>query len=337
MHSNRPIRLIARTLLLSATLFATACSQPKSPEPGVQTEPPENPLAVGQHTTMIGGYPIAYHVHGSGPVVFAHPGGPGGGWSYLRMPEVEKFATVVYIEPIGTGASGRLPDPANYSRSLDVANVDGLRAHLGMQKITLLGHSYGGFVALTYALTYPDHVGALVLYDTSAMTGPDFGKDVAANMEWFKNEPWFADASKAFDDIDTARTDQELTAFVKRAVPFYIGHWTERHEALEGKLPPLEFFVERSHRQKANVPQVRVVKGGQPYDVRPRLGEIKVPTLIIVGEKDFICSAKMADILHQGISSSRLTVLAGIGHLGHVETPQEYARPVREFLAQLGK
>ncbi|WP_394849528.1 alpha/beta hydrolase [Pendulispora brunnea] len=336
---SKGARFFGRTLPFAwITLVASACSQAKSPVMGAaETERPDSRLSQGDHTAMIGGMPIVYHVYGKGPVVFAHPGGPGGGWGYLRMREVEQFATVVYIEPIGTGASGRLSNPAEYSRLLDAANVDGLRAHVGIEKVMLLGHSYGGFVALTYALTYPDHVGALILFDTSPTTGPDFQKDVASNMEWFKNEPWFGDASAALDEVDHVQTDEAMTKTFTRAVPLYIANWSQRRQELEGKLPAFQLYVERNHRQKANMPQDQPVPKGPAYDVRPRLGEIKVPTLIEVGEKDFICSAKMADIMHRGIPGSRLVVLPNTGHLAHVETPREHARVIREFLGQVAR
>ncbi|WP_394834410.1 alpha/beta hydrolase [Pendulispora rubella] len=290
------VRLVGRSLVvLSAAFLATACAHGPSPAPKAEPEKmgkEEDRLGPGQHTAMVDGMPIVYHVHGQGPVVLAHSGGPGCGWSYLRMPEVEQFATIVYIEPIGTGASGRLADPAQYSRQLDTANVEGLRAHLGIQKITLLGHSYGGFVALTYALTYPDHVRALILYDTAPMSGPERQKDVVANMEWSRNEPWFADAKSAFDDEDRAQSDEEQTRIFARAVPFYIANWSKRRHELEGKLPSIQIFVERSHRQKAGVPQVEV-------------------------------------------PSQRLVVLPNIGHLAHLEAPQEHARIIKDFLTQL--
>ncbi|WP_394839034.1 alpha/beta hydrolase [Pendulispora rubella] len=285
-------------------------------------------LPTGQHEVVIGGTSMVYHVHGSGPVVVAHPGGPGGGWRYLRMPEVEKFATVVYVEPIGTGASGRFENPADYSLQLDASNVEGLRAHLGIDKIALLGHSYGGFVALTYALAHPDHLAALVLYDTSPTNGPDFDKDVASNLQWFKDEPWFGEATAAFQQLSKSQSDEELTATFARVIPLYIAHWPQRRNELEGRMSRMELHVERSYRRKVGGPSVP----STPYDVRPRLGEIKVPTLVQVGAKDFICSAKMAEVIHRGIDGSRLVVFPETAHLAHIETPHEYARSIREFL-----
>ena len=332
-YITKQVRLLSRAILVSA-LFAASCSPAKSPTPGVENEHLESRLAPGQHTAVIDGVSIAYHVFGKGPVVMAHPGGPGGGWSYLRMPEVEKLATVVYVEPIGTGASGRLPNPADYSRERDASNVEGLRVHLGIEKLVLLGHSYGGFVALEYALTYPDHLRGLILYDTSPTTGPDFDKDVESNKAWFKNESWYADATSALDEMDSADTDEKVTTIFRRAVPLYVANWTGRHKEFEASVPPIQLYVERSHRQKANTPQIDLK--GKLYDVRPRLGEIKASTLIVVGARDFICSEKMANVEHQGIPGSHLVVLQNTGHIAHIETPHEFVQAIGEFLGQLG-
>ena len=71
------------------------------------------------------------------------------------MPEVERHMTLVYVEPIGTGNSGRLDDPSGYTLDRYVRQVDGLIEHLGQERTYVLGHSYGGFVAQRYALLYP--------------------------------------------------------------------------------------------------------------------------------------------------------------------------------------
>ena len=105
-----------------------------------------HPLSPGTHHATLNGAALVYHVHGSGPVLVALAGGPGFSWHYLRMPAVEAHATIVYLELVGTGASARLP-AAHYGRARDVADVEALRVHLGLDRIGLLGHSAGGFVA----------------------------------------------------------------------------------------------------------------------------------------------------------------------------------------------
>ncbi|MFD1930767.1 alpha/beta fold hydrolase [Nonomuraea mangrovi] len=121
------------------------------------------PLSPGTHTVDVGRVAQRYHVAGTGPVCLAHPGGPGLSWEYLRMPAAEELLTLVYVEPIGTGASGRLPaHPHGYTRERYAQALDGLIRHLGVARVHLLGHSHGGFVAQHYALTRPDRLAGVV-------------------------------------------------------------------------------------------------------------------------------------------------------------------------------
>ena len=87
----------------------------------------------GSHRITVNGAELAYAVHGRGPFAIALPGGPGFGGAYLRMPEVEQHLTVIYVDPIGTGASARLADPAQYKRSRDVADLEALRSALDLR------------------------------------------------------------------------------------------------------------------------------------------------------------------------------------------------------------
>lgn len=319
----------ARTALLALfalELVAVACAR-------VTNRPePNSSLAAGEHRVAIGGVDIVYHVMGHGPIVLAHPGGPGGWWSYLRMPEVEKAATVVYIEPVGTGASESLANPNGYTMDRYVGDVEGLRVHLGLERVVLLGHSHGGMVAQAYALAHPERLSGLILYDTSPTTGPDWQKDVAANLAWFEKEPWFVDASAALAEETSAETDDAMTAIFRREMPLYYAEWTVRAKEFERFREEVRFSVApgRSVTDRSSPGQVGVAP---VFEARDRLGTIEVPTLIIVGIKDFVCSEKMARLLHDGIRGSRLVVLEHSGHMGHEEEPEAFARAVAEFLA----
>ena len=130
--------------------------------PPAPVNPPTAPLAEGDHTMTVDGVRLAYHVHGSGPVCLVHPGGPGFAWSYLRMPEVERMLTLVYLEPAGTGQSSPLTRPTDYSFARYAELLDGALAALGLPKACVLGHSHGGRVAVFWAAAYPAHVGALI-------------------------------------------------------------------------------------------------------------------------------------------------------------------------------
>ena len=331
-------RVRKRLCVFALTTAATACSgsppQPKTsllatsdlatrPQPAVVDGPP----------AIVDDVPIAYHVFGTGPVVIAHPGGPGGDWSSLRMPAVEKVATVVYIEPFGTGSSGRLADPNGYTIAAYVKAVDGVRAAIGVDRIVLLGHSHGGFVAQAYALTHAERLRGLILYDTSPVTGAELGKDIMSNLMWFENEPWFAEAHAGFTAFSGEKTDDDATAGVKRTMPFSFADWTHRSHEFEAFRSQVRMWI--GPRQTVEPTGGEFGTESTSFDVRPRLHEIATPTLIVVGARDAICSEKMARMAHAGIKGSRLTVLAHSGHMGHLEEPAEHGRAIGEFLATL--
>src|SRR6201999_3784508 len=130
-------------------------------------------LAPGSHSISINGIEQRYHIAGQGPLCIAHPGGPGVDWSYLKMPEVELHLTMLYIEPIGTGASGRLPEhPGGYSVERYSHQIAGLVDTLDLADFFLLGHSHGGCVVQQYALAHPDKVAGIIIYSSSAVVGP---------------------------------------------------------------------------------------------------------------------------------------------------------------------
>ena len=98
--------------------------------------PGADPLSAGAHTITVHGIPQRYHVYGSGPVCLVQPGGPGVFWEYLRMPALEAHLTMVYVEALGTGDSGRLAShPDGYTRSVYADAIDQLVDHLGLDKV----------------------------------------------------------------------------------------------------------------------------------------------------------------------------------------------------------
>ncbi|MEO3745694.1 alpha/beta hydrolase [Plantactinospora sp. B5E13] len=283
----------------------------------------DSPLAPGTHSVEIDGVRQVYHVAGRGPVCVVHSGGPGIEWRYLRMPALEEHLTMVYLEPVGTGASGRLADPREYRLETYARFVHGVVEALGTPKVFLLGHSHGGFVVQRYALAHPDRVAGLVLYDTSPVTGPEFWAAAMANIASYParhpDRPEAAAIPTAFQRAVTATDDESMTRSLRSIMPLYFAdYWAD-----EERLAPLVASV----RSWAD-PQ----RGEQPpFDLREELGSVTAPVLVIVGTHDFICGEPWARMLHEAIPGSRLTVLARSGHFGHVEEPELFTRAVVEF------
>lgn len=123
------------------------------------------PLVPGAHSARIDGIVQRYNVAGTGPVCVVHPGGPGINWEYLRLPLLESKLTTVYLEPVGTGASGLLPD-GDYGMKRYAYFARALIDLLGVHRPHFLGHSHGGCVGLQLAIDNPGGLGGLILYDS---------------------------------------------------------------------------------------------------------------------------------------------------------------------------
>ena len=272
-------------------------------------------ITPGTHAITIDGVRQIYHVAGRGPVCVAHSGGPGIDSAYLRMPLLEQHYTMVYLEPVGTGDSGRLDQ---YGLSTYVSFLDAVVDDLATPQVYLLGHSHGGFVVQQYTLDHPSRVAGMILYDTSPVTGPEFWESAMAGVTAYAAIDPRVPA--AFQRAVTATDDETMSSGLREAVPVYFADFP-------GRRPEFEAFV-------AGIRAWIVPQDSEPFDVRPRLGEITAPTVIIVGAHDFICGPRWAALLHAGIAGSRLVELKASGHFGHLEEPVEFADAAIGLLEQ---
>ena len=134
----------------------------------------QNPSAPGEHQSVLNGVKLWYKVAGRGqtgqaPVLFLH-GGPGyNSYSFEKTIglQLEDHVKMVYVDERGSGRSER-PADHDYTMSTLVADVEALREKLGVPQLTLMGHSFGGTIALEYAAHHPEHVQKLILLDAAA-------------------------------------------------------------------------------------------------------------------------------------------------------------------------
>ncbi|MFJ2675794.1 alpha/beta fold hydrolase [Streptomyces sp. NPDC087525] len=287
-----------------------------------------DPLAAGTHTVEIDGVVQRYHVHGTGPVCVAHSGGPGIVWAYLRMPALERYLTIVYPEPIGSGASGRLPShPNGYSRSRYSRFLGALIEHLGVPEVHLLGHSHGGFVAQYHALHHPERVAGVILYESAPLTGPEHGAEAMRLVGSFAarhaGHPGLPEVLAAFQAVPTISDDAQMTAVARGLFPAYFADYWGREE----EFAPLRASVRAGHISGLDEALSPLV-----IDDRADLGSLTVPTLVVVGRHDVICGVRWAEELHRLIPGSELLILENSGHFGHIEEPETFSRAVTRFV-----
>ena len=285
----------------------------------------EDLMSRGTHDVSVDGLVQRYHVHGSGPACLAVPGGPGVDWEMLRMPAVEEFLTMVYVEPLGTGGSGRLPShPNGYTRKRYAQSLSGLLDLLSLPRVFLLGHSHGGFVSQYFALHHPNRLRGLVLYESAPVTGPEHMAEAAAMVEEFvrRNEghPELVTVLAGLQASGTVTEDEKITAALRDLLPIFFAHYWPREQ---------EFRHLRKNVSCTYISHVDEHLTPEIIDDRRTLPTLTVPTLVVVGRYDVPCGTRWAHELNTLIPRSQLAVLEESGHFGHLEQPEAFAAAVR--------
>ncbi|MFD3461018.1 alpha/beta fold hydrolase [Nocardia fluminea] len=284
-------------------------------------------LAPGAHAFDSDGVIQRYHVYGSGPVCLVHPGGPGIHWEYLRMPELEKHLTMVYVEALGTGASGRLPShPHGYTRERYSLALLRIIDHLGVPKVYLLGHSHGAFVAAYHAIHRPAGLAGIILYEGAPVTGPEHGAEATRRLQEFAaahaDRPELADVLAAFAAMQDISSDEQTLAVARGVLPSYIAdYWGD-----EKRWAPVRDALRAGYISGLGA-------DGAPdlIDDRADLPDVAVPALVLVGRFDVICGPRWGQELYDLLPCARLVILERSGHLGHLEELERFAAAVRDF------
>jgi pimeloyl-ACP methyl ester carboxylesterase len=274
------------------------------------------------------GRKLSYHRTGTdGPVLVCHPGGPGFSAQYFGdLAGLWERFTLVLLNPRGTGGSSRPADPKAYRIDDYVSDLEELRAHLGLEKMLLLGHSHGGMVAQVYAARHPDRVEKLVLASTLARFGAEQKEAMNELMEKRSGQPWYADAMAALEAEQEGRfsTDEEMSDLLFRELPLYFAHFGAAEAG----------YLDTLKGEKLNGDALRLFNTEifETFDLRGELGKIKAPTLVITGDDDFICGPVCADEVASGIKGSRKVIVGDSGHMIFIEQPEAFESEVADFL-----
>lgn len=237
-------------------------------------------------------------------------------WLYPWLDPLGEQMRLVYYDHRGNGRSGRPPSETLTFEQF-CSDADALRDYLGFERVGVMGHSYGGFIALEYALRYPERLSHLILFDTTSAI--DYAEEIMANA---RRKGATQEQMEAF--TASPESDAEFWRNWKLIEPLYFHNFgAELAERASGKTVP---SVEASKAGDA-------ILGG--WDLTSRLGEISTPTLVLVGQDDFICPPSRAKILHESIPNSELVVFERSGHLAHIEEPEAFFDAVRGWLQSI--
>ena len=256
------------------------------------------------------------------PLLLMH-GGPG--LDHVSLTPFRKLAdrhTLVFYDHRCNGRSVGPPVTSMTFENL-TADADALREYLGFERWTVLGHSFGGHVALEYTLRYPERVSRLVLLDT------------AGEVRWSQEHAAEVLAGRGFGPATVAVARRFFTGrippkdFVRASIRL-LPAYDHRFSFLRLARQMLGGGWRAKMRPEALEFGGRMMQG---WSVMDRLGEITAPTLVISGHDDFLFPPESQAQLAAGIPNARLRIIERAGHNPQAERPAETLTAVDDFLA----
>jgi proline iminopeptidase len=253
-------------------------------------------------------------------VLFLLHGGPGG--DHLRFKqhslELQESAQLVFIDHRGCGRSKKSKQK-DYTLENNIEDIEALRKHLGLEKICILGGSYGGVVAQGYAIRYPKNVEKLIL----VATAPSYR--------------FLAEAKKTLQK----RGNAKQIAFAEH---LWNGTFKNHKHVIQffDCMEPLYSTTAKKNRKK-NTSAAKTIWSHEAfnqgfktflrhYDYIPKLKKISCPTLILAGQHDWICSANQAKTIAQHIPHAKLKIFKTSSHAIAVDVHKQYIKIVKNFL-----
>lgn len=302
---------------LLAVLTALVCSG------GV----PAAELAPGQGFIEVPGGPVWYKVVGDGPglpLLVLH-GGPGGtSCGYARLESLGSERPVIRYDQLGSGRSGRPDDPSLWTVDRFVEELHVLRSELGLQRMHLLGHSWGGALAAAYVIQKGSQGIASLVLSSPLLNTAKWVED--ANL--LRSElP--AEVQRTLKDNETAGTT-DSDAYREASRLFY-----ERHVwgGERGKSPPecdgapMNRFI---YEYMWGPTEFRATGTLVDFDVTNRLHEIDVPVLFVAGQYDEARPETLAEF-QQRIPGAELMIILDAAHGTLSRKPVEYMNMIETF------
>ena len=256
------------------------------------------------------------------PIVIVH-GGPGLGHSYF-LPHMEGLAkehTLIFYDQRASGKSSNDLDSSGINLNAFLTDIEAIRSHFKIGKMNLMGHSWGGLLAMQYAMQYPDSLKNLILSSSSPASSELRAKESEKLAERIteadKAERAKIISSEAFKQNNAKAYEQFFKWFFKKEFA---------NEALANEL---DLAFPESFVQNNQLLQYLGADMGQ-YDLHEDLKNINTPTLVIYG--DYESSAVAGQKIHKNLPNSEFVSLKNCGHFPFIEQPDAYFEAIENFL-----
>lgn len=278
-----------------------------------------------QRFVTVPGAQLPYVTVGDGPPTIVLAGGPGFGYTYLVDPLVARLSGDLQLTFYEYRIAGDYPIPEPdplMTMSRFVEDVEAVRAATGATRVSLVGHSFGGLLALHYAMRYPEQVDRIVVLEGDPVRQVDWAefRSVLARRR--------ASGEQArMDSIATEPEWQQRPALVEEYFKLFLQPYFGRPE-MAGELS-FGFDRDSYARLAATSGAIRADLGD--WDISADLDDVTQPVLLIYGDSS-IFPVAAARSLATRLPRGELVLLPGVGHFPFVESPDRVASLVRGFL-----
>ncbi len=254
------------------------------------------------------------------PVAFILPGGPGADHTaYLSYACLKEVTDLVFYDPRGCGASDK-GEAKNYTMDNYIDDIESIRQHLSIDKMILIGKSYGSMCALGYALRYPHAVQKLVL--AAGAPSYRFLETAKKNLlrlgsaEQIKVcEKLWAGSFKSKDEVHDYFDIMSTLYSVKAR--------TQKNSFNLGKKTKMFSFEALNEGFRHSF---------WWFDYEDKLQQVLCPTLVLVGREDWVNDAKHGEQMALSIPYSQLHVFEKSGHAMESDVPEEYFQVIADFI-----
>ncbi|MDX1586182.1 MAG: alpha/beta fold hydrolase [Balneolaceae bacterium] len=262
---------------------------------------------------------------GSGePVIVIH-GGPVLDHSYLfphLKPIADEYLLIFYDQRL-SGRSSADSDSSQVRLSTFIEDIESLRQELGLQKVHLLGHSWGGLLAMKYAIQYPSHIKKLMLVNSMAPSSELWHREEAMLAQSFTR----ADSLKRQEIIQSDIFKENPPRAIKQLLELsFRKQFYDREKASR-----LDMYVPEDYMKRSRL-FGHLMTDISSYDLSDELKKMNIPTLIIYGAAE-PASNISGPVLNRLIEKSKYVQIEASGHFPFIEQPGEFQQVITDFLA----
>lgn len=281
------------------------------------------------------GVRLFYKVVGGGPeTLIAVHGGPGNTLESIRadLEPLAKNRRVIYYDQRGNGRSDLIRDRDRLGVSKHVEDLEAVRSYFKLDKVTLLGNSWGGMLIAYYAAAHPDRVARMVMHSPGEPTKA-FAVEAVEEMQSRIDQRYDAARRRRFGVVSNPQTwvkaaDPRAVCreFFEMLLPIYVSK-PESAKLLKGDVCSGPEEAVR-YQQVVNT---YVIDSLGDWDVLPSLGVVKAPVLVIHGAADPI-PVESSEAWARAFPDAQLLLIEGAGHIPQVEQPEIFFNAVEAFL-----